>query len=146
MEIKGVDNMAAFARDFLRGATEQSPEHAVVVGLYGNLGAGKTTFAQCVAREFGITERVTSPTFVVRKSYDIISHPRFSRMVHIDAYRLNKPEDLVVLNWEEDVKDKKAIIFIEWADRIADALPESAIKLSFTVVDEETRDISYGKA
>jgi tRNA threonylcarbamoyladenosine biosynthesis protein TsaE len=64
-----------------------SSDEALVVGLYGNLGAGKTSFTQAVARELGVIDIVNSPTFVIEKIYET-KHPDFKRLVHIDAYRL----------------------------------------------------------
>jgi tRNA threonylcarbamoyladenosine biosynthesis protein TsaE len=77
-----------------------SHDEALIVGLYGNLGAGKTSFTQAVARALGVTDIVNSPTFVIEKIYDT-KHTHFIRLVHIDAYRLEDAKELQNLNFEE---------------------------------------------
>ena len=66
----------------------KAQKEAIVIGLSGDLGSGKTTFVQAVAKELGITEHVTSPTFVIMKKYGI-KHSHFNTLVHIYAYRLD---------------------------------------------------------
>ncbi len=117
---------------------------ATVVTLSGDLGAGKTTFAQALARAFGIEEDVTSPTFVIEKVYVPPKGP-FTRFVHIDAYRLNGAHDLDVLGWKELLEEPRNLILIEWPEKVAQAIPESALRISLEYVDEHTRTITHGK-
>src|SRR3972149_11730179 len=77
---------------------------AKVIGLYGNLGAGKTAFAQELARELGIKEKVVSPTFVIMKRF-VIPKSKFKNMIHIDAYRLEKGAELEKLGWADIISD-----------------------------------------
>src|SRR3989338_7645376 len=65
---------------------------ATFVTLQGELGAGKTAFTQAVARALDVTETVTSPTFVLEKIY-LLNGRQFKRLIHIDAYRLEKAGD-----------------------------------------------------
>ena len=116
-------------------------EQATVVGLYGELGSGKTTFMKSVARAFGVEEIVTSPTFVIQKSYPL-KNKRFSNLYHIDAYRLTSGDDLLTLGWERVLGDPKNIIFIEWPEFISSALPASINTVMFETTDETTRDIT----
>lgn len=118
-------------------------EHAVVIALMGDLGAGKTTFAKAFARALGVDEHVTSPTFVIEKRYPL-KHEYFSRLIHIDAYRLNDANELRKLDWARTLEDPTNIILIEWADRVLALLPTDAIHISLAYQDEETRTISYG--
>ena len=83
---KSLEETQQLAHEWVN-SLDTSRNEALVVGLYGNLGAGKTAFTQAVARELGIQEIVTSPTFVIEKIYPT-SHPHFARLIHIDAYRL----------------------------------------------------------
>ena len=113
----------------------ESPQ-ARVIALEGNLGAGKTTFVQGFARALGIRERVASPTFVVMKEYALShagarSSQNKARLIHIDCYRLATPKDLTALGFLELLKDKSAIILIEWADRIRAILPKDAVWILF---------------
>lgn len=99
---------------------------ARILALQGELGAGKTTFAQACARSLGIKERVLSPTFVILKAY-AAKKKKFAHFIHIDCYRLDSEKDLLHLGFKELVKDKDAIILIEWADRVKKIIPRSAI-------------------
>jgi len=142
MEVASIDELIVFARSFLaKIESVEGREAAYVVALYGDLGAGKTTLVQTIARELHITDSITSPTYVIRKAYDIPSHPLFSRVIHIDAYRLEKEEELSALNFKDDISDPRNLIFIEWADKVEGLLPEDTHTLRLTFMNETTRDI-----
>lgn len=139
------------ARDFALDLTPL-PNRATVVGLYGDLGSGKTTFVQSVAKALGISHVITSPTFLIFKRFKIPAFAqalrtgrqdsRFKNLIHVDAYRLKNGEELRRLRFEELLRDPTNLIFIEWADRVADILPENHQKLYFEFVDEQKRKIS----
>lgn len=130
------------AQDFVTSLEKsKDQEQATVVGLYGELGSGKTTFMKSVARAFGVEETVTSPTFVIQKSYPL-KGKRFSNLYHIDAYRLTSGDDLLTLGWERVLGDPQNIIFIEWPEFISSALPPSINTVMFETIDETTRDIT----
>jgi tRNA threonylcarbamoyladenosine biosynthesis protein TsaE len=122
---------AALAKEILKTSRRRQ---ALVLALEGNLGSGKTTFVQGFARALGIKENVLSPTFVLIKAYPMIgsrtSH-HFRHLVHIDCYRLESPKDLLHLGFWELLKDKDAIILIEWADRVRKLIPQDAIRIKF---------------
>ena len=141
--IAAVGDMDAAARDFLAAITHaRLAEGAVVVGLSGDLGAGKTTFSQAVARALGITETVTSPTFVIEKIYTIQPAKNgFSRLVHIDAYRLESPTELTKLGFASILADSRNLLLIEWPERLSTLLPSSATTLFFCHINETTRSI-----
>ncbi len=131
-------------------------EKATVIALSGNLGAGKTTFTQAVAAHFGIQEQVASPTFVIEKIYPIrdasrshgaspIADAAFARLIHIDAYRLKSAQELEALGWQELLEDADNLILIEWPERVAELIPESAHRIMLTFIDEDTRTIDYGE-
>lgn len=118
------------------------PNRATVVGLYGDLGAGKTTFVQAAARALGISETLTSPTFLIFRSYQLpVTCSNYSSLVHVDAYRLKNSEELRGLGFADLLADPANLIFVEWADRVADAMPPNHHKLFFEFVDENTRMI-----
>ncbi|MBI2618269.1 tRNA (adenosine(37)-N6)-threonylcarbamoyltransferase complex ATPase subunit type 1 TsaE [Candidatus Kaiserbacteria bacterium] len=117
---------------------------ATVLGLYGDLGAGKTTFAQALARVFGIKETVTSPTFVIMKTYALPKRKtHFKHLIHIDAYRLRGSSELTKLGWETLLNDPANLIVIEWAEKVESILPKNTKKICLDVVDEKTRALSY---
>ena len=109
---------------------------AAVFALYGDLGAGKTTFTQVVGEILGISEAITSPTFVIMKRYET-THDIFHNLIHIDAYRLQSIEELTVLGFEDWLHEENTLIVIEWADKVESLLPESAVKLRFTLQNDE---------
>ncbi len=140
---KSVEETTHRATDFVAQlAVDRVTDKAVVVALSGDLGSGKTTFTQAVARALGITETVTSPTFVIEKVYKIDT-PRFKRFIHIDAYRLETSSELAHLGFADLLTDKDNLIFIEWAEKIADILPPQYIKANFTFIDDTSRDIVF---
>lgn len=118
--------------------------NATVVALAGDLGAGKTTLTQAIARALGIKETVISPTFVIMKSYKL-SDSVFSTLVHIDAYRLNSAKELLRLGWDELISNPKNLILIEWPERVSEIIPKDATKIYLAHVDEKTRNISISK-
>jgi tRNA threonylcarbamoyladenosine biosynthesis protein TsaE len=85
---KSLEETEEIATDFLEKISVGVYDTALVVGLYGDLGSGKTTFVQDIAKIFGIKEFVTSPTFVIEKIYNV-NHPSFKKIIHIDAYRID---------------------------------------------------------
>ena len=112
---------------------------ATVVWLRGNLGAGKTTFVQAIAKEYGITETLQSPTYVLMKSYPVQGERtefgqkrRFTKLVHIDAYRLENAEEFAALRPEEFLREPGTLVFIEWPERVAAALPPPDLVVNFT--------------
>src|SRR3989304_9211752 len=100
---KSLKDTDDIAKDILKHISING-QRAKVVGLYGDLGAGKTALTQALARELGIKEKVVSPTFVIMKSYQL-SGSSFQKLIHIDAYRLEKGEELAKLGWAEIISD-----------------------------------------
>lgn len=134
-----LEETGKIAKDFAESLSVYS-SGATVVGLYGNLGAGKTTFTQSIAKAFGVTDTVNSPTFVIEKIYDL-ENQKFEKLIHIDAYRLEKSEELLHLGWREIISDSKNIILIEWPEKVLDIMPEH-IKITLkTLENENSREI-----
>lgn len=115
---------------------------ATVVVLSGNLGAGKTTFVQAVARMLGVETRVASPTFTIMKKYLLEKNPSWKQLVHIDAYRLTDDEGLSVLEWETLHKDPSNLIFIEWPEQVPTSIPAGALRVTIEAHEDE-RFITY---
>ncbi|MDQ2932806.1 MAG: tRNA (adenosine(37)-N6)-threonylcarbamoyltransferase complex ATPase subunit type 1 TsaE [bacterium] len=113
-----LNETAAIAHDWLQStAKNPNTSGATIAGLSGHLGAGKTAFVKCVAKELGISEEVTSPTFVIMKIYPI-EHAIWKKMIHIDAYRLENPEELKAINFNEMASDPKNLILMEWPENV----------------------------
>ncbi len=118
---------ATLAKEILKNPAKNQ---ARMVALKGNLGSGKTTFTQGFAKALGVKDRVLSPTFVLIKIYTITS-PYFKYFIHIDCYRIKSPRDLLSLGVARMFQDKKAIILIEWPERIRSLLPSDRLHILF---------------
>src|SRR3989344_1079203 len=141
MEIlsKSLKDTEEAARAFLEQISEKDSQ-ARIIALSGNLGSGKTALVQSAAKILGIKENLTSPTFVIMKKYSVPKF-KFSNLYHIDAYRLKNAEELKKLNWEEISSNPENLIFIEWPENVAEAIPKNAFRIAFEFIDENTRKI-----
>lgn len=144
--VNGVHELDSFAVSFLNELIGVNTTDSKVFGLSGDLGAGKTTFSKCIAKELGIQETVTSPTFGIQKQYKVLN-PKysgiFSEFVHIDAYRIEDIKETESLRFTELFQKPNTLVFIEWPEKIAEILPKETIVLSFESINENTRKISY---
>lgn len=123
-------------------ALKAAAEHAMLVTLSGELGAGKTSFTQGIAQALGISEPITSPTFVLEKIYELPAGSAFAQLVHIDAYRLEGEHSLVPLGFEELYRDPKNLIVLEWPELVASQLPAADHAITLRV-SGEGREITY---
>ena len=126
-----VGEMVVVARTGSGGDEPHSVSAAFLIYLRGDLGAGKTTFTQALARELGIDASVRSPTFSLMKIYPIHFHG-FTRFVHIDAYRLHGAEEFATLAPETFLNDPQVIVCIEWPEQAGNALPEPDLGIAFS--------------
>lgn len=106
-----------------------------IILLEGVLGCGKTAFVSGIAEGLGITEMVTSPSFVLVKRYD----DGFMPLVHVDVYRLGSSAEFEDLGVIESAAD--GVLVIEWGDAVNSIVPDSHLAVRFEVVDETTRRI-----
>ncbi len=102
-----------------------------LIALDGDLGAGKTTLSQGIAAGLGVTDLVSSPTFTLIHEYTTGRLPFY----HFDVYRLNKPEEVEELGYEEYFYGE-GVTVVEWAELIKDYLPESYLHLVIHAVPE----------
>jgi tRNA threonylcarbamoyladenosine biosynthesis protein TsaE len=113
--------------------------HDVVV-LTGDLGAGKTTFVQGVARGVGATEHVASPTFTLVREYVSGRVP----LAHVDLYRLDRQQDVIDLALDE-LEEGERVLLVEWGDAVAELLGAERLRIEFVGLDptgaDETRKI-----
>jgi len=125
LTISSPEQMKHFANNLAKKILKQPlKKGAFVVALQGELGAGKTTFAQGFAQGLNIEEKILSPTFVIMKRFEILKRSFY----HIDCYRVNAKE-IKELGFEEIVSNSNNIILIEWAERIKKILPKDIIYL-----------------
>lgn len=140
--VRTLESFEEEAARFTRGLAPR--EGAALVTLSGELGAGKTAFTKAAARALGVEETVTSPTFVLEKIYLLPQGGAFKRLVHIDAYRLEKGSDLAPLGFDELMRDAGNLIMLEWPEKVQDALPPAAVRISIRSAAAGARTISYG--
>jgi len=112
------------------------------VALQGNLGAGKTVFVKGAAQALGVTDEVTSPTFVIEKIYHLPEGAPWKHLVHIDAYRMEGEEELNTIGWHDIATDPNNLIMIEWPEQVGLGVPERAVWVEFEAVTEDTRRIT----
>ena len=115
---------------------------AIVLGLRGNLGGGKTTFLQGFAEGLGVKEKILSPTFNILKRFEVPGF-RFNNFYHIDCYRLKNEKDILELGFKEMVSDPRNIVAIEWPEKIKKVLPKNAILMEFFFIDKNKRKIDF---
>lgn len=113
---------------------------ALVLALEGDLGGGKTTFLQGLAKGLKIKEKILSPTFVLMKKFRI-PKSNFQNFYHIDCYRIAKLKELLNLGFQTIISNPKNIVAIEWADRIKKILPKNTNNLRFIFLNKKEREI-----
>ncbi len=134
VSLQEMPSLARSVLGILSGATKN--DSAFVIALEGNLGAGKTTLVQTLAKELGVSVVVQSPTYVLMKSYPI-QFGSFTTLIHIDAYRLDVPEEFSALKPEKFLNDPHVLVCIEWPERLKGVLPETDMKLVFSHIEGE---------
>ena len=104
----------------------------VTLALHGDMGAGKTTFVQGLAQGFGVTGRVTSPTFAIYS----VHHGSARTLIHLDAYRLENERQIEALLLE-DFLVKPYCLAVEWPERISSWLPAETWHMELSIEDGE---------
>ncbi len=112
-----------------------------IIGLTGNLGAGKTVFTKGIAKRLGINENINSPTFVIMKIYNT-NFKNIKLLIHIDAYRLKSSEELKAIGIDEYFNRSDVVMVIEWAEKIKKILPQNT-KFINIKIDNNKRIINY---
>jgi len=126
-------------------------KRAFVFGLRGDLGGGKTTFLQGFAKGLGVKEKITSPTFVIMRKFEIrnpksetnskFKIQKFQTFYHFDCYRIENHKEILDLGFKEILSDPQNIVAIEWADKIKKIMPKETIWLKFEFISAKTRKI-----
>ena len=125
------------AQEIINSKSER--KKALIVGLEGDLGSGKTTFIQGMAKGFKIKERITSPTFVILRKYKIPKSKALS-LYHIDCYRIES-KDLDDLDFKEIIQNSQNVVVVEWAEKIKKSLPLDTLRMKFEYIDKNKREI-----
>jgi tRNA threonylcarbamoyladenosine biosynthesis protein TsaE len=109
----------------------------ITLELIGDVGAGKTTLTKGIAKGFGISEEVNSPSFTISKHYSSDG----AELVHYDFYRLSDP-GLMSEDLEESISSPNTLTIVEWAETVANILPENRITIKITANDDDSREVN----
>ena len=134
IKIDSLENIHEAAREFIENMGESN-----VFAFYGKMGAGKTTFIKAICEEQGVDDVITSPTFAIVNEYtDIDGDPIY----HFDFYRIKKLEEVYDMGYE-DYFDSGYLCLLEWPELIEELLPEDAVKVTSTELEDGTREIEF---
>lgn len=111
-------------------------ESPICIALDGTLGAGKTHFSQGIAKGFGVTEDVTSPTFALMNTYEVDG----SYLYHFDLYRMDLVEELETIGFYEYTEETKSVV--EWASKFTDELPDATVWIEIFVDNNGSRQFT----
>lgn len=133
---KSLSETQQFAKDFVRKLSG-----GTVLLLFGDLGAGKTTFTQGLAKGLGINKRIMSPTFIIMRTYSL-NNGNIKHFYHVDLYRLQSEQEIIDLGLPELMANPAAITVIEWSEKLGSLKPKNAWQLQFTYLSETERRIT----
>lgn len=133
--IKSIEEMDSLATEIaasLRGGE--------VLALSGELGAGKTTFVQGLAKALGVKQTIASPTFALERQYKT---DKGFRLHHFDWYRLDDPPAVQALGVEELIGQSDAVVVVEWPERAWELLPSDTMVIGIAYDDhDEARQVT----
>ena len=131
MIIKSENEMLKFGEKFVKDLA-----FPAVIQLIGDVGAGKTTFTRGLAKGLGVSEPVTSPSFVISKRYA----GKKVDLIHYDFYRLDDP-GIMAEDLADSLSEENAVVVVEWGGDVEGLLPENHIKIEIKLLDDGTREV-----
>lgn len=137
--IKNINELNIFTKNFLEKIKKENKN---IIILNGDLGSGKTTFVQNIAKNLNIKENINSPTFTISKRYNISEQEKWKKLIHLDLYRLKKESDLKFIGLENDIQNKENLIFIEWPEIAKKILPKKILTVNIEYVENNYRKIT----
>ncbi|MEN9552111.1 MAG: hypothetical protein RI935_488 [Candidatus Parcubacteria bacterium] len=137
VELEELEDLAV---DVLDTLSHHKQEEGQTLLLKGNLGAGKTTFTKILGKALGIPEdEIHSPTFILKKEYKA-THPRFKKLIHVDAYRFETTKEAKVLDLEKHKQEEGSLLVIEWPENAG--IESGDMELFFDYDGDTTRSIT----
>jgi tRNA threonylcarbamoyladenosine biosynthesis protein TsaE len=110
----------------------RSSSAPLLITLTGELGVGKTTLAKAICRGYGVSDEITSPTYTLVNQYAAERSPVF----HIDLYRLDSPDQLTNLGWDEIISSH-SLVLVEWPERAGDRIPKDHLPIDLDYVPDD---------
>ena len=132
--IRSVENIDEASVEFLK----RNPANKVIA-LYGEMGAGKTTFTKALCKVLGVVDGVNSPTFTLINEYRTKGG---ETIYHFDFYRINKLEEAFDIGFEEFAESGNLCI-IEWPEKIEQILPSDTLRVKISVLDDGKRELIF---
>ena len=117
-------------------AVPWTSDRAVVLGLSGPLGAGKTSLVQCVAKVLGVADVVASSSFVLRSDY-VTTDTVFKNLIHLDAYRFESADEVVTVGWDVVLMQANTLVIVEWVGVIVNYAPTDMFSVTITPRGDE---------
>ena len=124
IKIESIESIHTAARQFLNAVDKHKS-----FAMYGEMGAGKTTFINALMHEMGIEDHSSSPTFSIVNEY---FSPTYGSVFHFDFYRLEDEREALDIGVEDLIYGQN-YCFMEWPERIENLLPEDTVKVTITV-------------
>ena len=112
------------------GKWVQQNGEPLCMALIGDLGTGKTHLSQGIAKGFGVTEEITSPTFAIMNTYEV----NRTHLYHFDVYRIGSSDEMYDIGYEEYINGE-GVCIIEWANLIEDILPDEYLHIELKYKD-----------
>ncbi|MBR5745185.1 MAG: tRNA (adenosine(37)-N6)-threonylcarbamoyltransferase complex ATPase subunit type 1 TsaE [Muribaculaceae bacterium] len=135
IHIKSLDGIDVAAREFL-----DAVEGRKVIAFYGEMGVGKTTFINALSRQLGVTDdAVNSPSFSIVNEYETALG---DIVYHFDLYRLDSIDEALAIGIEDYFYSGR-LCLIEWPERIEPLLPDDALIVLFTLLDDGSRQLAF---
>lgn len=130
--VQSTSELAGLAEEILQIADQRK-----VFALYGQIGAGKTTFVRAISQTLGVEDQVSSPTYALVNVYQMKA-ANAAKLYHLDLYRLENIEAALEIGIEEYLYGDN-YCFIEWPELIEAILPDETIRITIETIDHSTR-------
>jgi len=137
MVIRSEQDMIAFGEKFAKDLTPPA-----TIELIGDIGVGKTTLVKGIAKGLGIAATVTSPSFMIFKTY--YSQHRFLTLAHFDFYRLKDP-GIMREELNEAVNQPNTITIIEWSSTVKNTIPKNRIEITICYNNDNSRKVTVSR-
>ena len=121
---------------------EGLPENVNVIALQGDLGSGKTTFVQGLAKTLGVKKKILSPTFILMRTYNLSESKKFTKLFHLDLYRIDNSRGIEGLGLPEIINGTTNLVVIELAEKMNHNLFKNYLLMKFKYEDDQTRKIT----